>query len=258
MSTYGIYASGLGALGQSAKLDVIANNLANSATPGFRRDTMTFRERLVEALEDRHDARTYNALVHRHGGAPFVDGIGFDLEGGGYETTHRPLDFAVVSRGYFSVQDLETGAVYGTRAGNFTIDSSGRLVTADGRCHVLSAEARGIALDPTASTEVRFREDGTLFQGDVELGRLGVVAFDDETRLRKHGDNLFAADSARATPVENAKVVQGTLERSSVNPITEMVEMIKALRALESNLEMVRFQDAALDRAVNDFGRLPR
>jgi flagellar basal body rod protein FlgG len=255
MSTDGIYTSGLGALGQSARLDVIAHNLANVSTPGFRRDQVSFREALAGAL-DSPGGRTYNETARRLGGAPFIDRIGFDPRGGGTEATGRPLDLALLEPGFFTVQD-PAGAVYYTRAGNFALDAQGRLVTADGRCQVLSEDGRGIALDPAGSPEIRVREDGALFQGEVEAGRLGIAAFDDEARLRKHGDTLFAAGSAAAAPAA-ARVAQGILERSSVNPVTEMVEMIKALRALESNLEMVRYQDAALDRAVNDFARLPR
>jgi flagellar basal-body rod protein FlgG len=258
MSSYGIYLSGIGALGQSVRVDQIANNLANSNTPGFRRDGVSFRERLVEALEDRHDVRFYNAAVDRHGGAPFIDRVTFDRRGGGLEVTHRPLDLALNSEGFFTVQDLKGGGVYYTRAGNFVMDGTGRLLTADGRYQALAEDGRGLALDPNSGAELRAREDGTLFQGDAEIGRLGVADFGDASRLVKRGDNVFEnLGGAAAAPAET-RVEQGALERSSVNPIVEMVEMIKALRALESNLQMVRFQDAALDRTVNDFGRPQR
>jgi flagellar basal-body rod protein FlgG len=258
MSTYGIYTSGLGALGQSARVDQIANNLANLNTPAFRADRLSFQERLVEALEGGHPNRYYNALVHRNGGAPFIGRTVWDREAGGFEVTGRPLDFALSGRGFFTVRDPETGREYYTRAGNFATDSAGRLVTADGRYQVLTEDGRGVALDPAGSSDVRLREDGTLFQGELEVGRLGIVDFADPSRIVKRGDTLFQDLGAAPSPVESPSARQGTLERSSVEPISEMVEMIKALRSLEANLQMIRFQDQTLERAVNDLGRMPR
>ncbi len=240
MSTYGLFTSGLGAIGQSMKIDRIAHNLANTATPAFRRDTMAFAGRLSTAWA----------------GAPVVESVGFEPGTAGIETTRRPLDLAIVGEGWFTVQDPDTGATYYTRAGNFTMDGDGRLTTADGRYQVLSADGRGIALDPAGTGDIHVRADGLLAQGDVEIGRLGITGVEDVSRLRKHGDTLFRNEgSGTAAPAAGTRVEQGTLEKSGVNPVLEMVEMIKAFRVLETNLEMVRLQDAALDRAINDFAR---
>ena len=259
MSTYGLYTSGLGAIGQSMKIDQIANNIANANTPAFRRDTMAFGERLVEALEDNQDLAYYNALVHRNGGAPVVQDVRAEKSTAGFEVTRRPLDFAIVGEGWFSVQDLETNETFLTRAGNFTVTGAGRLTTADGRCQVLSADGRGLAVDPTGAGELRVREDGLLTQGAEEIGRLGITGVEDESRLRKHGDNLFRnLGTGTVAPAAGTRVEQGALEKSGVNPVLEMVEMIKSFRVLETNLEMVRLQDAVLDRSVNDFGRPQR
>ncbi len=257
MSNYGLYTSGLGAMGQSARVDVIANNLANSSTPGFRREQISFRERLVEALEDRPDLKYYNSLVDRYGGAPFIDRINFDDQAGGFERTDRGLDFALQSKGFFAVREMETGDVYYTRAGNFTANSEGRLVTSDGRYQVLSEDSNPVALDESGG-EIRLGPDGALFQGDTQVARLGVVDFNDYAFLRKHGDNLFENAGGASFIPADIRVEQGVIEGSSVNSVVEMVEMIKALRALESNLQMIRFQDGALERAVNDFGRMQK
>lgn len=258
MSSYGLYTSGLGAMGQSAKVDLIANNLANVSTPGFRREQMSFRERLVEALEDQPDLQHYNALVDRHGGAPFIDKVRFDDQAGGYERTHRPLDFALVSRGFFVVRETETGRSFYTRAGNFTLNGEGALVTADGRCQVMSADETPVAVDATASGDIRLSPDGILFQGGVEVAELGVTDFADYDYIRRRGESLFENTGSAAFVPGDIRLEQGVLEGSSVSPVTEMVEMIKALRALETNLQMIRFQDSTLDRAVNELGRMTR
>lgn len=258
MSTYGIYTSGLGALGQSAKLDQIANNLANVSTPGFRRDHLSFRQRLVEALEDRPDLNYYNAQVDRHGGAPFIDQSTFDRKSGGYEQTHRPLDLAVLGEGFFSVQDLKTGGTFYTRAGNFTLAADGRIVTPDGQYQLLSDEGRGLAVEPGLPGSLQISREGRMLQGDIDLGQVGVFDFDDYSRLLKTGDNVYRNLGASASKPERLQVSQGTLELSSVNPVTEMVEMVKAFRSLESNLQMLKIQDGVLERSVNDFGRPAR
>jgi flagellar basal-body rod protein FlgF len=231
MTTAGIAISGQGALAQSARVDVIANNLANTATVGYRRDTISF-------------------------GANLKTVMGFDPRPGDLDVTRRPLDLAVQGPGYFTVRDLESGAAYYTRAGNFNIDSSGRLVTADGRCQVVASDGSGIALDPAAAGSLRVGEDGTLYQGEVENGQLvGVVEFEDVARLAKRGDNLVENRGSAPGGASGSRIQQGALERSSVNPVLEMAEMIRALRALEANLQMIRIQDATLERTVNEFAR---
>ena len=230
MATAGIAISGRGALAQSAKLDVVAHNLANALTVGFRRRTVGFRADLEAVL-------------------------GLDRRAGEPDVTRRPLDLAILGPGYFTVRDLESGADLYTRAGNFNIDSSGRLVTADGRCQVLASDGRGIALDAAAAGSLRVAEDGTLFSGDVEYGQLGVVEFEDVARLATRGDNLVENRGSALGAAAGSRIQQGTLERSSVDPALESAEMTRALRALEANLQMIRIMDATLERTVNEFAR---
>ena len=230
MTTTGIAISGRGALAQSAKLDVVAHNLANALTVGFRRRTIGF-------------------------GANLEAAMGLDRRAGEPDVTRRPLDLAILGPGYFTVRDLESSADYYTRAGHFNIDSSGRLVTADGRCQVLASDGRGIALDPAAAGSLRVAEDGTLYQGEVENGQLGVVEFEDVARLAKRGDNLVENRGSALGAAAGSRIQQGTLERSSVDPALEQAEMTRALRALEANLQMIRILDATLERTVNEFAR---
>jgi flagellar basal body rod protein FlgG len=226
-------------MAQSARVDVLANNLANVQTPGYRRDLVAFRAALGRAA------------------APVVDQVATGAQGGGLEATGRALDFAIAGAGFFTVQDPNTQTAYYTRAGNFSLDGAGRLVTADGRFQALSRDGRPIELDRSKGA-VRLREDGALLQGGEEKGQLGIADLGDGAELRKGGNNLFVSLGGPLTAAEDARVEQGSLERSSVHPVAEMVEMLKALRALEGNLEMIRFQDSILGRAVNEFGRLAR
>jgi flagellar basal body rod protein FlgG len=230
MATTGLAISGRGALAQSAKLEVIARNLAHALTVGYRRETIGFRANLEAA-------------------------IGLDRRPGDLDVTRRPFDLAILGPGYFTVRDLETGADYFTRAGNFNLDSSGRLVTADGRCQAVASDGRAIALDPAAAGGFRVAEDGTLFSGDVEYGQLGVVEFEDVARLARRGDNLVENRGSALGGASGSRIQQGTLERSSVDPALEQADMTRALRALEANLQMIRIMDATLERTVNEFAR---
>jgi flagellar basal-body rod protein FlgG len=255
MSSYGIYTSGLGAMGQAAKMDLIANNLANVATPGYRKDSLSFRQRLVRALEGPADLRYYNAKVDRNGGAPFVDQITFDSKPGGYQETQRPLDLAIMGQGFFTVTDLKTGTPVYTRAGNFSLAPDGRILTADGRYQLTSTEGNGLAAEPDAAGPIHVGRDGQLTQGDAPLGQVGLVDFDNYNQLRKLGDNVYQNEGASASAPTVSQILQGTLETSSVNPMTEMVEMIRTFRTLESNLQMIKIQDEVVDHSVNELGR---
>lgn len=256
---YGIYTSGLGAVAQSVRLDVIANNLANVNTPAYRRDQLSFRERLVEALEDRPELNYYNALVDRYGGAPFIDSIRFDRNPGGYDMTGRTLDVSIHGEGFFAVREIGSDdKIYYTRAGNFQFNDQGRLVTADGKYEVLNLGQRPIDIQPDRAHDFVFDPNGTLYQDGQAVDTLLVRDFEDYTRLSKHGDSLFEDRGAGLRPAGSFRINQGFLETSSANPLTEMVEMVKAMRILESNLQMIRMQDSTLDRVVNDFGRLAR
>lgn len=254
----GIYSSGLAAYGQQLRLDVIANNLANTLTPGFRRDTMTFRQRFEEALEDKPDFDHYNAMVHRYGGAPFIEGTTFDREPGTLEATGRDTDFAILGDGFFRVREISTGNFFFTRAGNFMIDPDGRLTTADGKYLVLSPDGDAIDIEPEALRDIRVDQTGALYQGNTLIGQIGVVGVPDLSKLSKHGDTLFSGSAEEIEPRPESRVLQGHLEASSANPVEEIVDMIRAFRSVESNLQMIRYQDSTLERAVNDLGRLPR
>lgn len=257
---YGIYTSGLGALVESARVDVIANNLANANTVGFRRDAIAFRERLVEALEDKPDHAYLNAMVDRYGGAPFIDGVTFDPDPIAPDVTENPTDLALDGRGFFMTRSMATGENLFTRAGNFMVDRTGRLLTADGRYQVLNAAGEPVTVDPNIGRNITVTKNGEIYSGDELVNSIGVVDFNDYGRLQKAGETMFRAVGEEVESFRPAEtsVMQGALEGSSVEPVVEMADMIRAFRALESNLQMIKFQDSTLEKAVNELGRVPR
>lgn len=259
----GLQTSGLAALGQSTKLGIISNNLANIDTVGFRRESLTFGERLVEALEEPQDFDHYNFWVDRYGGAPHIRSMHVDPTAGGLEETGGVLDLAVnAPDGFFSVTDPANGQRYFTRAGNFALNAAGVLVTADGKYRVGDGSGEAIQIDVTEGTDLIVGRDGSIrvlgADGQfVELGRVGVFRVQPDDLL-KHGDTLLKRRPGVGEPVavDAPDVRQGYLESSSVDPIEEMVQLIQTSRFVESNLQMIRFQDGTLDRLINNLGRL--
>ncbi len=233
----GIQTSASGMLPRVTKQEILANNLANLETPGYKRDRVAFRRELdaqiSAAASEGQDVAGEQVLV--------------DFSQGSLEKTGRPLDFALEGKGFFAVETAN-GIRY-TRAGNFSIDADGYLVTPLGD-RVLG-EGGPIQL---GNEEVRVAKDGEIWQGDVAVDRLRLVEFNDLTKLAKEGHNLFRLTdpSERELPAENTRVLQGYLEGSNVNPIEEMVEMMLVYRNFEAEQKSVQVQDETLGKAIND------
>lgn len=251
-----MYTSALGAAGQETKLTFVANNIANVNTPGYRAQKIAFVERLNAALE-RGDIQFYNRLIDRYGGAPRISGTRIDRAMGTIERTGSKLDFAINGEGFFMVQDKQTGETYLTRAGDFSLSADGNLVTKDGRYNLLSGQKEPVKIPVEVGDSFNVRDTGDIFSGTDFLGSIGVFSSDFEN-LTAHGENLYAFDSAKANPILNASIAQGSLERSSVNPIEEMTDLISVGRMIEMNLNLLKAQDQTLDRAINDLGRAAR
>lgn len=261
---YGITTSAGGALLETSRVDAIANNLANAHTAGFRKDFLSFRERPPEALEGRISTKHLDPLLDRLGGGPLIHRSTWDATNGELDFTRRPLDLAIEGDGFFAVR--RGGEVLYTRAGNFMRLNDGRVVTADGRGEVLAGDAEGggeplVIPNEIPEDEISVLENGAVMgPGGAEIAVLQRVRFADPRDIEKAGDTEFRAVPGAASRALAAvgKVRQGALEQSTTNPVVEMVEMIAALRAYEANMQMIRFQDATLDRAVNDLGRVAR
>ena len=212
-------------------VDVVANNLANSQTTGFKRD-------FAQVLENE-----FGVDVRSH----------LDLSPGELVNTGNGLDAAIDGPGFFTVQSPQ-GERY-TRAGSFSIDAKGRLVTKDG-APVLSDSGTPITV---GSGTIAIEGGGTVTEDGSEVARLKVVDFSDVTRLRKEGmyklEWTGAPDQART--VSEPRVKGGFLERSNVNPVTEMVNLISAYRDFESAQRTVKTMTTEMDnRLIQELSRL--
>jgi flagellar basal-body rod protein FlgF len=227
------------------ELDVVANNIANADTTGFKVEQLLVGEEVGE--------RARNAFVRP--GVSFVldNGVGRDFSQGSLSQTGRALDFAIEGEGaFFTVQD-GTGLAY-TRDGGFTLDPTGRLTTKQGKA--VMGDGGEIILDPTRG-EISVGADGTITQDEEVVGRLSVVRFDALGALEKGGDGLYRnASNAVSVEATDASVRQGMLEGSNVNPILEITNLIEIQRAYESVTRMIENTTELSRRSVERLGRV--
>jgi len=227
------------------QMDIVANNIANADTAGFK----------VESLMEKTDPAAPAVTMGGPNPVKFVsaDGVARDFGQGGLNRTDAPLDLALEGQGFFQVQGPD-GPRY-TRDGRFTLDETGRLVTQKG-LPVLDDGGGEIVLDP-AEGQLSVAADGTLTQGATRIGKLGVVTFRTLAPLEKTGDNLYRNTSnQQPQPAEAARVRQGMLEGSNVQPIVEITRMIEVSRAYE---RMTRIMDSTAElskTAVQRMGRV--
>lgn len=238
----GIYIAASGLLAESARQDVIANNLANATTTGFKRSEATaspFQEMLLrsQGMPGMPEVGPMNLGAQ-------VQGIEMIDSQGALRFTGNTLDMALVGSGHFTV-DAPGGRRY-TRDGSFGLDSAGRLVTKEGYA-VLDEAGRPITLD---RGEVRVAADGTITQDGTVRGRLMLTALDPAT-IRQESSNLLSGTPAGAA---TATVRQNHLESSTVNVVSEMVELIRVMRSFESNQKAVQSHDEALQASITKVG----
>jgi flagellar basal body rod protein FlgG len=248
---YGLYLSAQGILANSKRQDVIANNLANSETTGFKRDLTYFVEQRAESAKG----------GNRDASNPLFDPIGGGLGGtptyvdhtqGDIETSSTPTDLAIHGEGYFAVQ--AKGEVRLTRDGRFSVDSEGYLSTAVGKHRVLDNQLKPISL---SAGRIEVTRDGRIMQEGGPAGRVGLFDVPKRNSLAKTGGNLLTyPDIASSLRPATGEIQGGALEHSNADPTTELTALMDAQRQLEANANMIRYQDQTLGRLVNDVGRI--
>ena len=223
-------------INQEQRLNQVSNNLANVDTPGYKKETVTFDEMLYQA----------NRFRQRVGKGLHINTV---HQQGVVQKTDAPLDLAISGDGFFRVE-TPAGIRY-TRAGNFQRNNEGLLVTANG--YPVLGEGGPVTI---TGTKVDVARDGRLFVDGVQVNRLTVATADPQA-LKKEGENLFRlADGAAEETSSNFQLLQGHLEKSNVNTVTEMTEMIDLFRAYEGQQKMIRAVDDIDDLAVRRVGSL--
>jgi flagellar basal-body rod protein FlgG len=229
---------------QGERLAVLANNLANLTTGGFKADHMEFFQPLSSP-------RTAGPVDAGPAAPAAVPSTRTDLSPGALRETGNPLDLALEGPGFFVVETR--AGLRLTRSGGFVRSADGFLAAPDG-ARVLDASRRPLALPAEGAVQVD--PQGQVRAGGATLGQLLVVDPPDPRRLTKEGGTRFVSPpEAPLPPARGARVVQGAIEQSNVNPVLTLVEMIDALRIYEAAQRASRGLDETLSRAVNEVGR---
>ncbi|MBI1248289.1 flagellar hook-basal body complex protein [bacterium] len=251
---YGLYISAEGAQAQSRRLEVIANNLANVNTPGFKNEFAILQARDSEAINEYLDSPGSGSINNIGGGVEVRD-TQTNFQPGPITPTGIQSDIAIRGEGYFQVQYGDQTLL--TRGGNFLFTADGRLTTQEGY-PVLAADGTEVQVDPEAKavhTGSYYNERGEVTIGG-ELIPLAIAKPESNADLVKFGNNLFRSlGPVEQIPEEQRLAAPAMLERSAANPITEMMAMIETTRAYESNVNMIKTQDESLG---NLLGRVLR
>ncbi|HEV2293630.1 MAG TPA: flagellar hook-basal body protein [Tepidisphaeraceae bacterium] len=256
---YGLYLSASGVLTNSYRQDVIANNIANAETVGFKRDLALFQERLTEAQHRRFRGGMggqSNDLLEKLGGGMFASPTSIDTTSGELEPTGGNLDLAIEGNaGYFMVQDHE-GAARLTRNGSFLVDDSGHLILAHSGDKVLDRNRKPILLNGALQAQTEVTRDGQITQAGTPAARIGLFDVPDPKQLTKRGQMLLDHPEVSTLAASNAQLRSGAVERANVDPTTELALLMDAQRQLEANANMIRYQDATLGKLVNEVGKI--
>ena len=224
-------------LAQSRRLNQVSNNLANVDTTGYKKEDVTFWEMLYKTDHQRH--RVGKAIRDIT-----------DMQAGAMEKTGNALDFAIGGNGFFSIQ-TEAGVRY-TRAGEFTINNEGQLVTPAG--HLVLGDGGPIQIN---GRDVSVADDGNITVDGQAAGTLAIVTFAGPADLEKEGGHLFRpVDGAQQDAAEEFSIKQGYLEKSNVNTMKELTAMIDLNRAYQTQQKVVRSIDDMDDKAISRVGRL--
>ena len=225
----------------SRELDVIANNMANVTTNGFKARNARFKEYLMPTARADAFPRQDQLLSY------VIDsGTPLDLSSGSVEMTGNPLQAAIKGEGFFAVQNAAGTERY-TRNGAFEVNARGQLVTGDG--HLVLGQSGPITIGPE-ETNVTIAPDGAVTTSQGERGRIRLVRFDNPQALKNEGVNLFSATEP-AQPAVNARVEGGSIERSNVKPVLEMSRLIEVNRSYTNIANMIGRMDELRRSAIS-------
>lgn len=231
----GAYTAGTGMMAQQRRLDVLANNLANVNTRGFKADTLSFSDMMVRTMAD--DAGN-GAPIGVLASGPTPDEEKTDFSQGGAEQTGNALDCAMNGAGMFAVQTAN-GVRY-TRDGAFSLNATGGLVTKDGNA-VLDTDGKPIT---GITGPVAIEKDGRVHLSGKAATIATIGRFDGAFKKDLGGKNLFESADARAFAAnQGPTIASGQLETANVEPVSVMVQMIALQRSYEISQKMVQNQD---------------
>jgi flagellar basal-body rod protein FlgF len=245
----GIYPAISGSLLQEKRLEILANNLANISTIGFKQDRPVFETYFTS------DSSPYQSLVpneiNPEEAYVVFTGIKTIFSQGEFRYTGNPLDLAINGNGFFVIETPEGNAY--TRKGNFTINNEGLLVTQEG----LPVMGEGGTITIQGS-QITIDNEGNIFADDNLVATLSVVDFPEPYPLQKIGDSLLVINNPELeeTSPAGATIQQGHLELSNVQATKAMVEMIDIMRSYEAYQKIIQSFNEEELKTINEVGKI--
>lgn len=230
------------------EMDVIANNIANSDTVGFKVENLMLREDVQQTSAKAGQQAGLNQKI------TFVHDAGVSREytQGALKQTGGTFDLGLEGEGFFAVQ-TQDGTRY-TRDGRFSMNAKGQLIDVAGN-PVLNSSNSPIQIDPT-KTQPSIAHDGSISQDGVIAGKIGMFKFADRAQLQKTGSGLFDTGGQTATADTTTKIQQGMIENSNVDAIQQMTRMISVSRAYEQVAGMMDQTGATSDESIQRLGKV--
>ncbi len=248
----GFYMSAAGMITQAQRVDVIANNIANVNTTGFKKDAMTFSEMYNESIYERRSGDKINDVAYQMSGGVLLDSTNTLFSPGSFRHTGSDFNLAIQGQGFFKLANDED--VMYTRAGLFEVSPDGYLINYGNNLRVQNTNDSPIYV---GGSKFKVLRDGTVLLDGAPSSRIKLVDFNNRENLRKVGSNMFRViDQEPEQDVVQTNVFQGYLEESNADGISEMVELINASRAYQMNASFIQTQDGALRSTINTLGRV--
>lgn len=248
----GLYTAYTGLLNQQYMLDTITNNLANSATTGYKKEGATsqafdemFAIKVRDGSEDYINKRIGTMSLGVKIGENYTD-----FSQGNLKQTENTYDVAIAGNGFFEISftnKADEQSYKYTRDGAFTLTKDGFLVTKDG--DFVQGQNGNIQL--STKTDTAIDSLGNIIQDGEVVDKLKIVDFEDYNYLKKYGENMYDKVDGYTEKEADYVIEQGYLEASNANVISEMVEMITITRAFETNQKFVQAADETLEKDVN-------
>ncbi|MCK6485009.1 MAG: flagellar basal-body rod protein FlgG [Phycisphaerae bacterium] len=263
MAISALYTAATGMQAMDQKLNIVANNLANLETVAFKSSRPNFEDLLYQTLvppggnNAQQEPLPYGTII---GLGVKLSGTQLDFTQGSPDVTTNPLDLSILGEGFFQVITVVDGnetTAY-TRAGNFTKNANGQLVLGNS----IGSRLEPPITIPQNATQVDVKPDGRVFVTEAgvqtELGQIQLARFVNPAGLKTVGRNLYLATPASGEPILGnpteqglGEIQAGTLERSNVDPVRELVELIKTQRAFEMNSQTIQSADQTLQTLNN-------
>lgn len=254
----GLYIANTGMMNEQRRVDVLTNNLANSATTGYKKEGTTseaFKDVLAYKIKDTSEPGYAKRLGVMNMGVKIGENY-VDYSQGAFHETGNTFDLALSGDGFFAVDfmDKEGNCIIKyTRDGSFTLNVDGAVVNKNGD-YLMGTDGAHIILDPTQDFSVD--RAGRVFQNGVQMAQVQVTDFEDYDYLRRYGETYFEPVDGATEKDATAQVYSGYLEASNVQVVQEMVDLITFTRAYESNQKIIQAYDETLGTTVNDVGKV--